>query len=194
MKQRKVLNLIIRANQEDKEALNDLGHLYFTGLHVKKDYQKALEYYQRAAKQNYPNAQFNLGLMYANGFGVPQNMTLSIKWYTKAALQNYAPAQFNLACIYQNASPTLPQAIYWYQQAAHHFASAQHNLGWCYLHGVGVEKNLELAIHWITQAAEQHVPQAERQLGECYFTGLGVRENKAYAAEWFKKAARCSAL
>src|SRR3990167_3713778 len=155
----KILHLIARAQLNDKEALNDLGSLYFTGNGIKKNDKKALEYYERAAKQCYPNAQFNLGVMYEQGFGVEKNIMQAIDYYELAAKQNYLPAQFNLAYLYEKNQQTLSLAFFWYRRAAeNHFAQAQNNLGWMYFKGLSVPQNAEQAVYWFNQAAAQNVP------------------------------------
>src|SRR3990167_7200972 len=153
----KILNLIARAQLDDKEALNDLGCLYFLGKEISKNDSKAFIYYQRAAQQNYPNAQFNLGVMYEHGFGVEKNIIQAAHYYLLAATQNYLPAQFNLACLYERDQRTFSSSLFWYRKAAeNNFAYAQNNLGWMYLKGLGIEKDPEQAVHWFSKAAEQN--------------------------------------
>ena len=55
-----------------------------------------------AAKQDYPNAQYNLGRMYREGIGVPQNDQEAFKWFSRAAQQGDAEAQYNLGAMYVN--------------------------------------------------------------------------------------------
>ena len=47
----------------------------------------AVEWYEKAAKQGYANAQFNLGVMYEHGNGVEQSDSLAMRWYGRAAAQ-----------------------------------------------------------------------------------------------------------
>ncbi|HIU97479.1 MAG TPA: sel1 repeat family protein, partial [Candidatus Ornithoclostridium faecigallinarum] len=54
---------------------------------VKQDWQKAVEWYAKAAEQGDAVAQCNLGICYANGQGVKQDRQKAIEWYTKAAQQ-----------------------------------------------------------------------------------------------------------
>ncbi len=49
-----------------------------------KDYQKALEYYKKAASMGNVRAYFNLGIMYGNGEGVAQDTDKAIKYFEKA--------------------------------------------------------------------------------------------------------------
>ena len=86
------------------------------------DYQQALEWYAKAADQDYAPAQVNLGALYAEGQGVQQNFQEAMKWYQKAADQGYAPAQFNLGimCILDQGNLTKDyfMAYIWFSRAA----------------------------------------------------------------------------
>ena len=77
--------------------------MYENGHGVKQSYEKAMEWYAKAAKQGHARAQFNLGVMYENGHGVKQSYKKAMEWYAKAAKQGHAGAQFNLGVMYQMA-------------------------------------------------------------------------------------------
>ena len=64
--------------------MNNLGTLYDAGHGVKQSYAKAKEFFERAAQQDHPEAQFNLGVMYEHGEGMPKNKKQAIEWYSKA--------------------------------------------------------------------------------------------------------------
>ena len=51
---------------------------------VRQDYQKAVEWYTKAANQGDADVQHLLGIMYKNGDGVPQNYKKAKEWYGKA--------------------------------------------------------------------------------------------------------------
>ena len=67
--------------------------MYENGHGVKQSYEKAVEWYAKAAKQGQTDAQFNLGFMYANGHGVKQSDSDAIRWYGMAAKQGMEIAQ-----------------------------------------------------------------------------------------------------
>ncbi|WP_240331046.1 tetratricopeptide repeat protein [Helicobacter suis] len=65
-----------------------------------KDYQKALEYYKKAASMGYAGAYNNLGIMYENGEGVVEDYQKALEYYKKAASMGSAEAYNNLgACM-----------------------------------------------------------------------------------------------
>ncbi|OAV05604.1 hypothetical protein AO379_1461 [Moraxella catarrhalis] len=58
--------------------------MYDEGRGVRQDYQKAVEWYTKAAGQGHAKAQFNLGVMYARGQGVRQNKSTAKHYFGQA--------------------------------------------------------------------------------------------------------------
>jgi tetratricopeptide (TPR) repeat protein len=95
--------------------------LYHYGRGVEQDYQKAMEWYMKAANQNHAAAQFNIGWLYRNGQGVAQDYQKAMEWYMKAANQNHAAAQNNIGWLYENGqgvAQDYQKAMEWYMKAA----------------------------------------------------------------------------
>ena len=68
-------------------------------------------------------------------------------------------------------------------------ARAQHDLGWAYYQGIGLEKNYVQALSWFTKAAEAGDKSASYYVGEIYYNGFGtVEADKEKAIIWFKRA------
>ena len=74
--------------------------MYYRGDGVPQDYEKAIEWYTKSAKQGYTKAQFNLGVMYAEGKGTPQGDKRAVHWFTESAEQGNADAQYYLGVMY----------------------------------------------------------------------------------------------
>jgi TPR repeat protein len=64
-------------------------------------------------------------------------------------------------------------------------AGGQCNLGMCYLHGVGVEKDNDEAVRWFRLAADQNDASGLSQLATCYSRGVGVEMNPSEAIRLF---------
>ena len=73
-----VIELMKKAEQGDAKAQASLGYAYLYGEGIKKDYEKAAEWYTKSAEQGYAMGQCGLGYMYEKGLGVEKN-------YEKAA-------------------------------------------------------------------------------------------------------------
>jgi TPR repeat protein len=54
--------------------------MYADGRGVKRDYNKAVKWYRKAAGKGVAEAQFNLGLARYNGRGATRNFVQAHKW------------------------------------------------------------------------------------------------------------------
>ncbi len=130
------------AIQNDVEALYVQGMTYFLGDGVPRDYNKAREFFLKAANQGYVPAQFQMGC-------VIDNDEEAVEWFKKAALQGYAPAQYYLGDRYergQSVDQDDKKAIELYQKAADQGnARAQLALAGRYEMGEGVPKDIVMA-------------------------------------------------
>lgn len=73
------------ADEGDAGAQNYLGHCYYMGQGVSRNYTEAVKWFKMAAQKGQVNAEYNLGLCYEKGNGVTQNLAEAMKWYEKAA-------------------------------------------------------------------------------------------------------------
>jgi len=142
------------------QAQNRLAICYGKGdLGLPKDEKLAIVWYQKAAEQNYPAAQYNLGIQYLKGNGVEKDIAKAIPWYTRAAERGSADAQFNLGVCYdkgEGVSPDIETAVKLYKKSAvQGNTNAQYNLGVCYLNGRGVPKDILVGIDWLQKSASQ---------------------------------------
>ena len=170
-----------------------IQYQYARVLDKNKSYEKAFEYYEKAAKQGYTIAQNSLGLAYEWGQGVKGNNQQALYWYSKAAKKGYAQAQNNLGTMYdigKAGSEDEKQALHWFRKAAQQGdATAQRNLGTMYSRGSGVRQNDELAFEWYLKAANQNQASAQYYVGVSYYYGKGVSMDPDQARAWFEKAA-----
>jgi len=88
------------AEQGDASSQSYLGWMYNTGIGVKRDNKKAVEWYTKSAEQENAIGQYNLGLMYRLGQGVLKNNNTAVYWYEKSAEQGRAEAQYSLGMLY----------------------------------------------------------------------------------------------
>src|SRR5437764_10645808 len=65
---------------------------------------------------------------------------------------------------------------------------AQNNIGACFAEGLEVERDLALALRWLTLSAESRDPVGQRNLAALYFKGDGVEQDYARAAELYRAA------
>lgn len=90
---KKIRDLLRRAEQGDAEAQSDLGFCYFNGDGVPRSMENAVTWWREAAEQGNVIAQFCLGACYEEGSGVSKDMQEAVKWYRKAADQGFEEAK-----------------------------------------------------------------------------------------------------
>lgn len=169
------------AKQGNSAAQYSIGLLYEQGKGVKKDSQRALQYFQLASAQNLPVAQYYLGMKYFAGLGVKKDIHKARRLLTRAAESDYLMAQFQLANIYDKGNGKkrdLALSTQWFTRAAENgYGPAQHSLATRFLTGRGTSLDLHQGIFWLEKAAEQNDYDAMRDLGYMYFKGMGVDKN-----------------
>lgn len=158
---------------------------------------KPLEQIRQQAQNNDASAQAALGAMYKDGVKVVKDKQQALLWLRKAAEQGNTSAQISLANLYvaegregdyEAAAELYRQAFATLLKAAEQGeAERQHDLGFMYLHGVGVEQNDAEAANWFRKAAQQGLVDAEVSLGWMYQGGRGVEQDYGQAADWYRK-------
>ena len=182
-----------------------LGRAYY----ISDNYQKAFEWYKKAAFKDCALAQDALADMYLFGqndkdFKVPRDGFIfgkgtqeaydeSLKWYLKAANNGNSSAQMSVAYAYHYAKGVkkdYQEALKWYMKAAEKDSpSGQASVGRMYYNGEGVEKDYKKAFKWLMKAAEQGNVPAQNNIGNMYYEGQGVKKDYKKAFKWYMKAA-----
>ena len=110
-----------RRQTRDRPRLRIIWAIYNSGEGVVQSYEKAAEWYRKAADQGYHWAQDNLGDLYRDGKGVPQSDLAAAEWYRKAADQGLPGAQNSLGNLYYSGKGVEQdhrKAAEWYRKAA----------------------------------------------------------------------------
>lgn len=94
------------ANSGDLKAALNLGAIYYNGIDVDRDYQKAVKLYQQAAKSDDPEvasiATNNLGYCYYYGHGVDVDYKKAFELFTRGAILYKCPnCLYKLADMYR---------------------------------------------------------------------------------------------
>lgn len=109
-----------QAEQGDPRAQYSLGNAYLKGNEVKKDINKAIEWFEKAAKQKHAKSEYKLGKLYYEGNSVRRNYSTSYRWIKKSAEHGHHPAQFLLGKMYALGHGTdkdLDIALDWLEKA-----------------------------------------------------------------------------
>lgn len=187
-KTRDIDSLIEKANNGDVESQFTLGNLYTD----RKKYKEAFEWFLKAAKLGYDQAQYKVGIFYEHGAGIIKDYSEAEKWYLKAASQKHLEAQFNLGLLKisgEDVEKNYKEAFNWFIKLAESGDSrAQLMIASLYMEGKGIAKNLRQAFYWLSKSAEQGVPESQFELGILYYKGKGTKTNKVQAYKWFSIA------
>lgn len=199
------------------EAQKELAISYLEGWwNVEKSMTKAIEWLEKAAKQDDGWSQFYLGYYYYFGIGVKQDCSMALQWLTTAANNEQMEACHFLGhCYYKGLGVEKDdgKALDWFVKA--------HNLPKQELNHINViyenedvsldeikekakqgdseaqciigyrcyaSQKMDEAYKWLHLSAEQNYMSAQQYLGYCYYAGLGVNKNDSEALKWFDKA------
>lgn len=170
--------------QEEVKQLSKEEILFEQGydFEVKKQYQKAVEYYLKVIDLNpdFAEAYFRVGILYEHGLGMDKNLSDAFKYYYKAAELKFPNALFSVASCYEDGKGVEKdeaEAVRYMTKAAETgYALAQARLGYYYYYGIGVKKDYDLAYKYYRKAANQGEAHGEYGVGFCYASGCGTEK------------------
>ncbi len=112
------------AKQGDGYSQMMVGAMYFGGNGVAKDNYEGLDWYKKAAKSGYTEAQFRLGSVLLSGVGgIPMDSAEGEKWLLTAAEKGHEEAQNFLALSYSTGmglKKNNAQAYFWWTILSEH--------------------------------------------------------------------------
>ena len=168
-----------RANSGDAAAQALLAEIYARGLGVARDVETAAIWYEKAAEQGVPEAQFQYALLLLKRS--PKGSTeykLAVELMKTAADGGNGQAQFNYAQLILTRRPGSvgqSEALEYFKAAAQNdIADAQYALSQYYLAGTGnVIVDVDEARQWLEKAAAQNFDTAQFELGNMMLSGIG---------------------
>ena len=116
-----LLEFLPLAEAGDVTVQNQVAAMYYTGQGTDQDFDKAAEWFRKAAQGGSPDAQYCLGKLYYYGQGVPQQFPEAAKWLSEAGLAGKGGAQYLLAVLYlygKGVSQNPVKAYFWALLAA----------------------------------------------------------------------------
>ena len=110
---------------ENLEAINYLGVMYYLGYGRKRDVQAAHKWFEIAANKGFAGAQFNLGNIYANGEGVKQDPVKAYMWFYIANESGHEQAENRMSVLLMDHKLLATQAMYARELAENFIAAAK---------------------------------------------------------------------
>jgi TPR repeat protein len=202
-----IAHMTAAAEKGNPQAQSELGDAYYFGFTVKIDDRKAIEWWKKAADQNYSHAEFRLGEAYGDdgsgdGTGhIHLNGAVAMQWLERAVKHGDPLAKCALGQAYEMAYNGVSQD---HTKAMRLFSEcvaptrvlallgdphAELVLALAYDKGWGVEADKAQAFKWRMKSAEQGFPGGEAYVALCYYSGAGVEKNLAESVRWMKDAA-----
>ncbi len=158
---------------------------------------------KQATKQGNSNAQLLLARAYSEGFcsSIPKNARRALKDAVNVAKRGYCESTWNAwshAALYASYCEDRPREFKYARRAySRGGAIAGTRLGNCYLHGYGVERDVQRGIQMLTAASGAGSCVASQTLGS-FYTRLGATSaEQALGLQWHleghhRKNAWCS--
>ncbi|KAF9135053.1 hypothetical protein BGW39_004929 [Mortierella sp. 14UC] len=198
-----------RAPQEHRDSIhnNPLAQ-YETGLQydcgeegvVEQDFDRAMEWYLRAAEQGGVGDAFtNIGCLYLNGFGVTKDFSKAVEWSLKgvaaSSKEGDGRAEFSIGVVYHKGGHGVEQDLtrafdYFLKGAEKGLAEAQEAVGRSYEEGQGVEQDFEKAIGWYKKAGRKGNGSALFRVGNMYHDGRGLSQDYKKAKVQYDRTVR----
>ena len=126
--------------------------LYGLTQYNKKNKSEALPWFKTAADKGHNVANFMYGLQLFEGDGTPKDVVKGIEYMDRAAKAGNVAANAELGRIFLNGEGTdkdIAKAVNYLKNAAFANKMAAWQLGNCYKDGIGVNKDYEMAAHWM---------------------------------------------
>lgn len=148
-------------NQNLKKAVEDndvkeqikIGK-YFYDKNRSQDYEKALEWYLKAAEQGDEDSEYMVRVLYSK----LEDYNNLLKWCKKGIEQNQTNAKYTMGLIFlkgYGVEKNILKAKEWYEKAAEDNDSfSQYRLGRLYFDENEIENDYKKAAYWIEKAAE----------------------------------------
>ena len=177
-----------------RDAYCNLGQIYLEGTGVPNDYQKARKLFESAilddehygdgySGQLKDNALCYLGVIYRDGLGVEADRAKALDYLMQSTHNGYGPtiSYYELGNLYFSENK-YEEALKYYREAKSNSfdnvtdgkytwlneisTKACYKLGLIYDEGLGVEKNTNKAVDYMTEAASRGSDEAKKYLQE----------------------------
>lgn len=162
------VELFLKSSDQGNElASYTLGKAFVEGDLLPQDISAGFELLLKASEKNCVPAWYYLGKMFYKGIGVIKDIDTAIYYFEKSVKVNNTYAAYSLGKIYSSEDEYIDmnKAIYYFRIAANDNNSfAEYQLSKIYLYGNGVEKNYDIAMHYLNLSAEHGNQYAEQFL------------------------------
>jgi TPR repeat protein len=178
---------IIFSTKDDKDAQFTMAGQF----HADGDFEQAVHWLEKAAKNGHVQAKTNLGLMYFFGEGVEQDYDTAFKWFKSSATNDDLTARYYLSLCFLDGlgveqDEDYAMRVLW-KCASDGMDWAQFTLAECYEQGRVVKQDLFEAVSWYARAAQGDVPEANDRFRQLYYENEFTDSNGEKRFFWFEE-------
>lgn len=187
---------LIPASVGDARAQFVLGLLHearnFEGCNM----AKAIEWYGKAAEQDYMRANYKLGDIFLRGAGVSKDPARGFSHMLRAAEAGDNNGQATVAWAYflgRGVDRNIPLALHWAEEGARRHPNAVALLAHMNFYGVGTPKDVAKAVDLIANTPFfLWNPGADLLKGKMLLDGIGFARDEAQGVKLIREAAESS--
>lgn len=173
-------------------AARNLATIYYEGVLVPRDFQKAYQYFEQAVELGFPLEHFHLGMMHEEGLGVPVTYTEAAYHYRLAALEGHRESLRRLVNFYiigRGVSPDIERAVFWMEKM---YAMGNTRVLSTLCDVLLGKKDYASALPLLRKLSDSKDPflagYGNDRLAICYAEGLGVKVNAGRSEKHFAAA------
>jgi len=163
--------LLKLAENNDQDAMVDLGSMYYVGKGIEQNYKEAVKWYEKAAEKLDEYGLCYLGYCYYHGRDIEIDYEKAYSCFSQSAFLGNANAMYKLGDMFfygNYVKEDKDAAFFWYDEGWENGSdtdkgwengsdiyvqsSIAYRLGKCYLHGYGVGSDIFLALDMLQQA------------------------------------------
>lgn len=172
------------------EKLYDGLHQTIIENHNEKSRKKDLEILKQQADDDNPHAQYHLAKCLFN-LDSEKNIDKVFHYYEKAAKEGHANAQYELGkLIFETDDRESYDSLNWLEKsAAQKHPRANYLLGKCYLNGIGVKQDDNIAFKLLSKASDSKVYEATYLLASIHMEKSDDRSSMEKAYQYLKLCA-----
>ena len=181
------------ADNGDLQSQLILGYSYLYGEKgLSIDYNKAFEYYGKAALQNDPVGLNNLGSLYYGGIGVERSSAKAAVLFRKAAKLGNPDAAINIGFMHASgngAKKDMEVALNYFESAlSANSPAAKFMVGYAYYMGKHRAVNYAKASALLKEAADAGFDEAQTVVANMYIQGHGFPQSYSNGVKYFNDA------
>lgn len=178
----------------DKRCQNLLGLWYLHGVGTEQNNKLAVEWFEKAAEQDYASAFFNIGDLYCKGLGVEVDNQRAVHYYNEGADRKHCGCQYRLGeCYLKGIGVDIDKDLafsLFMDSSLQGCTPAMFALYLCYLNGWGTEKDKNAAIKFLKKAVKGKHAKSSYILGNYYEEGIIVDKNEQKSLKLYTDSAK----